>query len=109
MNECYQASKENKRLYTLINCLTSMLTMQVGNTYKELPSTENADNQPQTLPLKNDSVKMIQKILLDTLKSLNYFNNVPSAPIGHPKSIMPPPSPLMLQNAPANIDRKSVV
>jgi hypothetical protein len=100
-NECYRAAEKNQKLYKLINCIASMSALQTSSTFKELPSTENVDNPL----LKKDSVKTVQKALMDTLKSLN-LNNLSSSAASQPKSIMPAPPHLMIQDAPAEEELK---
>jgi len=75
LSECIKASEKNKQLSKLINCLTSMLAIQSASTYKELPGPNTTQSVPAPLPFKNDSIKMIRKILLDSLKSLSVYNN----------------------------------
>lgn len=98
MNECYRAGEKNQKLYKLINCIASMSALQTSSAFKELPSTESVENPP----LKKESVKVIQKTLLDTLKSLNLCNSIAPGAAAQPKSIMPAPPPLMIQDAPVN-------
>jgi len=101
-NECYRAAEKNQKLYKLINCIASMSTLQASSTFKELPSTDSVDNPL----LKKDSVKTVQKTLMDTLKSLNLCNNIGSSAVSQPKSIMPAPPPLMIQDTPADEEFK---
>eukprot|EP00826_Nyctotherus_ovalis_P045104 TRINITY_DN4944_c0_g2_i2.p1 TRINITY_DN4944_c0_g2~~TRINITY_DN4944_c0_g2_i2.p1 ORF type:complete len:169 (+),score=61.24 TRINITY_DN4944_c0_g2_i2:741-1247(+) len=101
MNECYRAGEKNQKLYKLINCIASMSALQTSSTFKELPSTESVESPP----LKKESMKVIQKTLLDTLKSLSLCNGTaPNA--AQPKSIMPAPPPLMIQDAPVNAEEE---
>ena len=100
-NECHRVSDKNQQLSRLISCLTSMIAIQGNGNYRELP--ESVDSSAQALPFKQDSsVKMIRRVLLESLNSLNFYN-----PSMQPKPIMAPPPPPMLENGPANPNEES--
>ncbi len=112
VNECYRMRSgvdstlgrdKNQQLSCLVNCLTSMLAIQSSG-YRELPAPETVEPAPP-MPFKKESMMMIRKMLVDSLKALSMYSTKLDPAMLRAKQLMNSSAGLatpMIEDAPAN-------